>query len=182
MERMTDEALVAGIRRGDAGALAEVYHRYKGDVLALTVTILGRREGAYDMLHDVFVGLARNAVRLAPDSNLKGYLLTAAANRARDHRTRSARRAVKTDPPADLLPSTEEDPSAPIAKAEESARLWQAVASLPENQRVVVALHIHAGLTFKQIAQGEGLSENTVQSRYRYALEKLRSAYLGAIP
>jgi DNA-directed RNA polymerase specialized sigma24 family protein len=54
--------------------------------------------------------------------------------------------------------------------------LVAAVAALPEAQREVVALKIDAGLTFAEIAAVTGTSLNTAASRYRYALEKLRTA------
>jgi RNA polymerase sigma factor (sigma-70 family) len=54
--------------------------------------------------------------------------------------------------------------------------LAAAVAALPEAQREVVALKIDAGLTFAEIAAVTGTSLNTAASRYRYALEKLRTA------
>ena len=53
--------------------------------------------------------------------------------------------------------------------------LAAAVAALPEVQREVVALKIDAGLTFAEIAAVTGTSLNTAASRYRYALEKLRT-------
>jgi DNA-directed RNA polymerase specialized sigma24 family protein len=53
--------------------------------------------------------------------------------------------------------------------------LAAAVASLPGEQREVIALKIDGGLTFAEIAAVTGTSPNTAASRYRYALEKLRT-------
>jgi RNA polymerase sigma-70 factor (ECF subfamily) len=50
-----------------------------------------------------------------------------------------------------------------------------AVAALPPTQREVIALKIDGGLTFAEIASVLGTSINTVASRYRYALEKIRT-------
>ena len=57
-----------------------------------------------------------------------------------------------------------------------AAKRDRALQSLPTEQREAVALHIEGGLTFEEIAEGLGVSVNTVGSRYRYALEKLRKA------
>ncbi len=57
---------------------------------------------------------------------------------------------------------------------EEARTLWLQLAELPAEQRVIVSLHIYGGLSFREIAEAEQISENTAQSRYRYALEKLR--------
>jgi RNA polymerase sigma-70 factor (ECF subfamily) len=53
--------------------------------------------------------------------------------------------------------------------------LDHALALLPDDQREVIALKIDGGLTFAQIADVLNISPNTAASRYRYALEKLRS-------
>src|SRR5688572_8682519 len=81
-----DFSTLAALRAGDARALRRVYERYKGDALAVAAAVLGRAsaEAAWDVLHDVFVALARTAPGLAEDTNLRSYLARAAANRARD--------------------------------------------------------------------------------------------------
>jgi RNA polymerase sigma-70 factor (ECF subfamily) len=48
---------------------------------------------------------------------------------------------------------------------------------LPPDQREVLHLHVYEGLTFQEIGDLAGLSINTIASRYRYALEKLREAF-----
>jgi RNA polymerase sigma-70 factor (ECF subfamily) len=72
------------------------------------------------------------------------------------------------DPLAAAAPAKSEIP------AEQSARLEQALASLPPEQREVIALKVDGGLKFHEIAAVLGTSPNTAASRYRYALEKLR--------
>jgi len=50
-----------------------------------------------------------------------------------------------------------------------------ALARLPEEQREVIVLKFFEELTLKEIAAVCGLSLNTVASRYRYGLSKLKS-------
>jgi RNA polymerase sigma-70 factor (ECF subfamily) len=52
--------------------------------------------------------------------------------------------------------------------------LETALASLPVEQREVVVLKVYEGLSFKEIAELTDISINTIASRYRYAIEKLR--------
>ena len=54
-----------------------------------------------------------------------------------------------------------------------------AIRALPPEQREVIHLHVFEGLTFKEVALATGEPANTVASRYRYALEKLRLSLLG---
>jgi RNA polymerase sigma-70 factor (ECF subfamily) len=163
-------------------ALLTIYERYKSDVLTLAAALLGHRDGAEDVLHDVFVSLAEGLHRRQPPVNLKGYLLTSAANRVRDGFRRSKRDARHQEEDfgelsraaASSEPSGDGSPAALAAESDRAQFLWRSVLSLPEEQREVVALKVYGGLTFKEVAERTGTPMNTVQSRYRYALEKLR--------
>jgi RNA polymerase sigma-70 factor (ECF subfamily) len=59
--------------------------------------------------------------------------------------------------------------------SERRARVFGAIAKLPCEQREVVALRLQGEMPFRQIARLQGESTNTVQSRYRYGIEKLRT-------
>ena len=65
--------------------------------------------------------------------------------------------------------------SPPGLEQELVCRVGDALAELPYEQREVILLHLHSGLTFREIAASQKMSINTVQSRYRYGLQKLKS-------
>ena len=178
---MTVEAnseLVERLRSGDREAVKETYEQYHGGILSLAEAMLGRRDGAWDVLQDVFISFGRNARGLAPDTDLRKYLLTAAANRCRDALSRH--RAVSLDcGPAnyslsEAIAGAESDPVTIASDKEEAAKLWEALISLDDEQRGVIAMHIYGDMTFREISAREGISENTAQSRYRYALQNIR--------
>jgi RNA polymerase sigma-70 factor (ECF subfamily) len=60
-------------------------------------------------------------------------------------------------------------------------RISEAMVKLPVEQREVVTLHFEAGLGFRQIASIQNASINTVQGRYRYGMDKLRSLLDGEV-
>jgi len=62
-----------------------------------------------------------------------------------------------------------------IIDSEQLRQLNDALDQLPEQQREVIILHLQGGMKFKAIAELQGVSINTVQSRCRYGLDKLRS-------
>ena len=62
-----------------------------------------------------------------------------------------------------------------LIENEESTRIFQALAKLPDEQHEVVTLHLYGEMKFKEIADFLDISINTVQSRYRYGIEKLRT-------
>jgi RNA polymerase sigma-70 factor (ECF subfamily) len=170
-----DWDLISAARSGDMAAFLRIYERYKSDVLTLAAALLGHKDGAEDVLHDVFVSLAEGLPHRQPPVNLKGYLLTSAANRVRDGFRRSKREARYQGEAVSSDPSGDGSPAALAAESDRAQFLWRSVLSLPEEQREVIALKVYGGLTFKEVAERTGTPMNTVQSRYRYALEKLRA-------
>ncbi len=170
---------MAGLKRGDAAALRTAYERHKNDVLSVAASVLGARAAdAWDVLHEVFVALARVARDLRDDTNLRAYLTRSAVYRARDRF--KGKRATGSDEELGSVASEEPHVSDLLERDEEAAAVMKHLTALPEEQRVVVSLRIWGGMSFPEIAESEGISENTAQSRYRYALGKLRRHYEGA--
>lgn len=175
---MNDEKLL--IRRfnaGDTEALRCIYERYRSDLVAVAGALLFDPARIEDVLHDVFVQFAGSAGRFKLKGSLKGYLAICVANRARN----ANRRQRDVDP--DRFPADEGAPSpADAACREERHRaVVAAVQQLPEAQRRVVALHVLGSLRFREIAQMDSESIHTVQSRYRYGLQKLQSLLNGEV-
>ena len=171
---LEDRLLIRRLRRGDQAALRLIYEKYKDNMLTVANNLLLDFAGAEDCLHDVFVDFARRAVEFRLRSNLKGYLAACVANRARDLLRAKSRQNV----PLSAMPEQRANPASPSAQLihnEQTANLRAALAELPYAQREIIILHLNGKLKFQQIANHLGLSINTVQSRYRYGLDKLRS-------
>ena len=64
---------------------------------------------------------------------------------------------------------------------EESIRISNALVQVPFEQREVVVLHLHGGMKFREIAKLQAVSTKTIQSRYRYGLEKLKTLLNGQV-
>ena len=165
--------MITGLRRRSPAILQAVYETHKDDLLSLAVFLLRNIAEAEDVLHDVFLRLAERPPRLWLGSNLKAYLATCVANRARDVlRKHSQRKRHELLVPQ---PVPESSPDASLACQEEICRVRQAMLDLPQEQSQVIAMHVFGQMTFKQIAGNMGERQNTIQSRYRYGMEKLRS-------
>ncbi len=170
-----DRELVERLCQGDCDALRRIYEKYKNDLLTIGSYMMTNRTDAEDCLHDVFVSLATYSARVRPDGNLKGYLVTAMANRSRDclrKRKRSREVGKNSGEPVARVA----DPATAMVESEADDRLYRAITALPAQQRTVITLRLHGELTFDEIAQQEGVSNNTIRSRYRYGLDKLRSS------
>ncbi len=171
---LRDRRLVHRLRRGDVDALQQIYHRYKEDLLTVAMSLLGEPQAAEDCVHDVFVHFAEAPADLHVNRSLRGYLVRCVANRALNV---LKRRRLEPEPLPDE-PESAASGDCPIRHSmasEESRRVFEALAQLPAEQREVITLHIQGQMRFREIAEQLNLSINTVQSRYRYGIEKLRT-------
>jgi RNA polymerase sigma-70 factor (ECF subfamily) len=168
-----DRWLLWKLKLGSCDALTRIYEKYEVYLLTLATALLHDKGAAEDVLHDTFVTLAQSGRRLRLEGNLKSYLATCVANRARDLKRRDKRGFVGLDA-AEGLPALSPDPESVAVFGEKLERVARALDKLPYEQREVVILHLRGGLMLKQIARIQQVSENTVQSRYRYGLNKLR--------
>lgn len=178
---LEDKLLIWELRSGDGAALTRVYQKYKNDLLRIASGLSNRASEAEDIVHDVFVSLARSPQNLKLGGNLKAYLATCVANRVRNS-IRAGRRheTAALDETQPVSPDSH-GPESWIIQNEELERLNNAMAQLPYVQREVVILHVQGGMKFRAIARSQNVSINTVQSRYRYGLDKLRSVLDGEV-
>jgi RNA polymerase sigma-70 factor (ECF subfamily) len=169
-----DRLLILKCRHGSTDALRKIYQKYKDDLLVLATAILNDTSAAEDVLHDVFVAFVRGLEKFRLTGSLKAYLATCVANRARNVNRRRHGRNVGLDR-ADQASSDSNQPYKVIICNEQSQQLNRAMAELPDEQRDVIMLHLRTSLTFRQIAKSQACSVNTIKSRYRYGIDKLRS-------
>lgn len=170
---MTDEKkLIRQFNQGSRDALCEIYQRYKKDLFGLAISLLRDRQAAEDAVHDVIVSFARQAGHYKLKGTLKNYLLTAVANRARDYWRRPSVKDVPLER-VSSVPQTDLSGEQYAILTEEFKRLQNMLSQIPYEQREIVLLHLHYDMTFREIASAQGVSINTVQSRYRYGMEKL---------
>lgn len=149
-----------------------LYDRHAPVMLALGQRILGSRREAEDLLHDVFIEAWRRSKDYDPGrGSVRAWLTMRMRSRALD-RIRSAGRAKVVLDDSGQTPDREapDDPST----APDQARVREAVASLPEDERIVLELGYFGGLTSSEIAKEIDIPVGTVKSRVARALRSLR--------
>lgn len=135
-----------------------------------------------DILQEVFSELVEANRRLMPIDNISGWLFRVARNRITDLFRKmqpdgfSAAAATDDEPfdLGDLLPSPNAGPEAVFARKALLRELARAIDELPEEQRQVFVGHELEGRSFKQMAAETGVGMNTLLSRKRYAVLRLR--------
>jgi len=173
MEGPGADPLTSGLAAGDERAFSALYDQFGQRLYRAALGMLGCRQDAEDTVQEVFVAILQSRRRLTNVQDLAAYLFTAlrrAAGRCAARRARAPTLSETAVNEAAAAPVLRDD------RSQYSERLDRAMAALPAEQREVIALKIDGELSFAQIAQVVGVSINTAASRYRYALEKLRSS------
>ena len=182
-----DEALLSAFRDGDASALGKLYERHRRALFSYLMRQLGDAALAEDLLQDLFVRIVKGASEFQQRSKFTTWAYTIARNlvidsgrRGKLRRTTSLSTPLGDDKDGPTLLDTLTEAAMSTQRDVESreiARVLEtALAKLPGDQREVFELRELAGLPFAEIAEVVGSSENTVKSRMRYALERLRAA------
>ncbi|HEX4603627.1 MAG TPA: sigma-70 family RNA polymerase sigma factor [Candidatus Angelobacter sp.] len=143
-------------------AIQDLYQRHGPALLAYATSLLPDRGSAEDALHQVFLGLLGKDE--LPD-DARPYLFRAVRNRALNLR-RDARRLTSLDDQQWLVK--------PLGMIEAGLEVERALRELPPEQREVVVLRIWGEMTLAEVAAVLDVPANTVASRYRYALDRLR--------
>ena len=175
-----DELLKWRFKRGSQEALRQIYEKYLNYLLTLAMALLHNTNEAEDVVHDVFVGFVESAADFKLTGNLKSYLVTCVLNRARDRIRANRRQSIQPDY-SESDNSDFNGPEHSMIATEESLRLNQAIAQIPNEQREVIVLRLKGQMTFREIARLQSVSVNTIQGRYRYGLDKLRSILNGEV-
>jgi len=172
---MEDRLLIWKFKRGSQDALRRIYEKYKNDLLKLAVSLVGDVNAAEDIVQDVFVSFAQTGSRIRPAGDLRKYLVTCVANRIRNRRRDQARHETSGLDEAQWVVCAARRPEQWAILNEKLRLLSHAMAQIPYDQREVIGLYMAGDLTFRQIAAIQNASINTVQGRYRYGMNRLRS-------
>jgi RNA polymerase sigma-70 factor, ECF subfamily len=176
----TDEFLMANVAQGQRAPLETLVRRHGSGLLTFLRRTVNDLHRAEELFQEVFLAIWTKRQQYEFPRSFRNWLYAIALNRCRqDFRSR----------PALMLPLDEGEfgaaPAAatpsPIEAAiatETAARVAQAVARLPAQQRVVVVLRVWEGMSYLEIADQLELSEVTARSHMHHALATLRK-YLG---
>lgn len=184
-----DEALMLRYQRGDRRAFGELVRRHKTPLYNFVLRHLRSASAAEDITQEAFLRVVQRAAEFKHEARFTTWLYTIARNLCIDHgRKMKLRRHPSLEAPTndggdarpmlEILPDPR--PEGDVGRAAEWTVMRKsivvAVEALPEDQREVFLLREVANLPFAEIAQVTGVPENTVKSRMRYALERLRLA------
>lgn len=158
---------------GSVAAFEKLYRRHKDPLYRYLLRAGGSEDLAADVFQDTWKNLIAARSRYRPDAPFAAYLFKLARNRLMDH-FRAARPAGEV--PEDLPAPESERPDEMHARRSVADCVLRMLGLLPVEQREIIVLREERELTLEQIAELQGVGRETVKSRLRYALAKLRSA------
>ncbi|HXJ16594.1 MAG TPA: sigma-70 family RNA polymerase sigma factor [Candidatus Polarisedimenticolia bacterium] len=183
----TDESLLARMIAGDEEAFTLLYRRRQPAIYRFALRVGGNAALAEDVAQEVFMALIRDAGRFdAARGTLAGFLYGIARNHLRK-RWEQDQRVVPLANDPDSLPMLQRHVSGSVWASDElvahdaAERLRQAIATLPENYREVVALCELEEMSYEEASAALDCPVGTVRSRLHRArallMEKLREGH-----
>lgn len=176
-----DLALVRAMAAGDERALGVLYDRWQPLLHSMIFHVVGDAGDAEEVLEDALWQAWRQAGTYDESrGSVRTWLTTIARSRALD-RVR-VRRAARQGVSLEDAPASAEfvlaggGPAEAAEAADLRARVEQALAALPPDQRETVEMAYFRGLSQTEIAEATGQPLGTVKTRARLALQKLRTA------
>ncbi len=181
-----DSILLNAFVQGDANAFEILLGRHRRALFNFLLRSVRDADRAEDLLQEVFLRVIQNASDFQGQAKFTTWLYTIARNLCVDHaRKMSHRRHASLDAaPAgrdsgamhERIARSDPPPDRQAVAPALRDRIAHAVEALPEEQREVFLMRQLQGLSFADIAAVVGVSENTIKSRMRYALERLQES------
>ena len=126
---------------------------------------IGIREDAEDVVQDALLSVFRRLRERTQMVSVEQYVIRAVSNACTDYFRRKPMQVVTLDKAGQVSVG-----EADSQIHEEFVRISRLLDTLPEEQSEIVRLKCYDELTFKQIAELQGIPEATAKSRYRYAI------------
>jgi RNA polymerase sigma-70 factor, ECF subfamily len=183
----SDADLMLAFRGGDARAFEALVQRHQRGIYNFILRSVRDGARAEELLQEVFLRVVRAKDRYERTAKFTTWIYAIARNlcvdesrraRFRDHKSLDAKQPGKDGDEGGTLLSRMPSPDVPTDEAADAPtlkrRMAAAIDALPDEQREVFLLRQVSGLSFREIGETLGVPENTIKSRMRYALEKLR--------
>jgi RNA polymerase sigma-70 factor (ECF subfamily) len=177
---MDDAQLMLAYASGDTGAFEVLYARHKSALLQYMVNSCGSESIASEMFQDVWLRVINGRDAYQPQSPFNAWLYRIARHRLIDH-YRSQGRVPKMEDIEDdnnknvlQLPFSPLNPEQLASINQRESELYAALQQLSEVQREAILLRHIVGMSIAEIATVVETGTETIKSRLRYAISKLR--------
>lgn len=174
-----DEGLMLAYRDGDAAAFEVLYTRHRTRLYRYLAHQCGDARLAEELYQDIWLRVINARADYEVSAKFTTWLFRIAHHRLIDHYRKNAREQLREwegeEASIDDYPApASTTPSAQVERLQLQERIVAALAELPAAQREAFLMAEEGGMTLEEIACATGTGRETVKSRLRYALGKLR--------
>jgi RNA polymerase sigma-70 factor (ECF subfamily) len=165
---------------GDLLAFETLYRRHRGTLYRFLLRNVRHRADADELFQDAWSRLIAARERYRPEAKFTTWLLQIAHNLVVDRYRRQRPQASdeETEAVFRTLDAPESgEPERALTEFEQRRRLQLALEELPDEQRVAFLLRVESGLGLEEIGEITGAGRETVKSRLRYALARIRARF-----
>ncbi|MGC4045633.1 MAG: RNA polymerase sigma factor [Armatimonas sp.] len=169
----TDDNLIQRAACGDQSAFAELVRRHRPWVHGTLRAFASCGDNVEDLTQEVFTQLHRSAGRYYGQGRFIPFLKAIALNVGRTYLRRSGRATLVSW--EDIDTPAGEDVAGEVMARMLHGKLYEAIQTLPRDQRDAIQLRYFAGLSVPEIAKKLDSAEGTIKSRLHHGLRKLRA-------
>ncbi len=172
-EDIQDELLVLQCQEGDSEALKTLIARWQPRFARLAWRLTSEREAARDVVQDAWLAIVRGLKRLDDPARFRPWAYRIVKNKCADwvRRRATRRNAMEQLREQATHPATDGEPN-----SGDISRLRDAMARLPDEQRMILSLHYSEEMSIIEIAAVLGVPAGTVKSRLFHARNRLKEA------
>lgn len=182
-DRLSDEALLAGLGAGDPDASVAFVRRFQSRIFGLALTIVGEATTAEDVAQRAFEQAWRHASMFDPRrGSARTWLTTITRNLAID--AVRVRRGTPVDPEqlTTIVGRLSDGPEVRAVESDRADRLRAALRLLPVEQARAIVMASLYGMTCSEVASAEHVPVGTVKTRIHAGMRKLRAALVEMAP
>jgi RNA polymerase sigma-70 factor (ECF subfamily) len=171
----SDELLISRYFGGEITAFETLYSRYRAPLYRFLLRSLRSKSEVEDLYHEVWSRIITASQRFndATPGAFRAYLYQIARNLLIDRSRRATLQLVEADDPPEVAGDAP-SPDVQLHYDDCGERLLLAIDGLPAEQREAFLLKEESGLSLEQIAALVSAGHETIKSRLRYAMKKLR--------
>jgi len=177
LNSLNNEDLMISYSQGNVSAFEELYHRNKAPLYRYFLRQLNQVALAEEFAHEVWLRIIKSRQSYLPKAKFTTYLFQIAHNHLVDHfRKFSKMTEVNLDDNEDEVHSTitSGNPESSVDREKQKEIMLALISELPSEQREVFLLKEEGNLSIEEIAQVVNENAETVKSRMRYAVKKLK--------
>ena len=172
-----DDDLMLAFACGAPDAFEVLYERYRKPLYRYLYHAVGDKALADDLYQDVWSRIIASRAGFSRGNGFKRWAFRIAHNRLVDHwRALGRQPGIDGDALDELSDDASPAPDETLERGQQAERLRAALMQLPPEQREAFLLQQEAGLSLADIAARNNVGRETIKSRLRYAVGKLRGS------